>query len=129
MSISPSMGQILNFVRSGCRSRDERALPNICVPALLVLHLAAAYTPQVFLEVRNRGLLDVLKSKAINGLNSSAPEPFARAASNPRHKDSLAVIDRADHSLQAVLLGIAALAVVVHPAMPDKLAARGADHV
>ena len=48
-------------------------------------------------------------------------QTFARTAADAGNEHRRAVVDGADHRLQAVLFRISALAVVVHSAVPHKL--------
>src|ERR1035438_1319900 len=91
--------------------------------------LAGAHAFQILLEVGNCGLLNVLECEAVHWLDSGVLESFARAASNPCHKYRLTIVDSADHGIEVVLLAVSCLAIVIHSAVPDKLATRGADLV
>ena len=107
----------------------QRALADIRIAALRMPNLPRPHPFQIFSEVGNRRLLDVLKRKAIHRFNSRGDQAVARATPDPGDKDRHAIVDGANHRFQAVFLRVPALAVEIDSAVAHKLGARGTDLV
>src|ERR1017187_1400086 len=112
---------------SASLSCDECALPYIRVATLFVFDFSASHSLQILSEIRQCRLLDVFQCKATHRLNAGSQQPFAWAVANPGDEYSGAVVDGVNHGFQAFLFSEAALTVVIHPAMTDKLGSRSAD--